>query len=261
MLELTIVDTVIRRDGAGRYCVNDLHRASGGNPKDKPGNWLANGQTKALIAELDGPAGIPAGPLATVNDGINNGTYVAELLVIAYAAWISPAFHVRVLTAYRNLVAQATLPAIPDFRNPAAAARAWAEQFEAAEALRIQTEQQAAQLALAAPRVEFAEALMNSEGTAKVGDVAKTLGLPVMKLHRALRMKGVILADNTPAAQYVDKGYFKPATHRQQVGGGERLRIYTRVTVRGIQWIRRFAQRHHDLLTPNKGAARQGAQQ
>lgn len=261
MRELTIVDTVIRRDAAGRYCLNDLHRASGGAPHHQPGKFFANKGTQALVDELQRASPNLERPINVVNDGINNGTYVAELLVIAYAAWISPAFHVRVLTAFRDSAAQPANPVIPDFRNPAAAARAWAEQFEAAEALRIQTEQQAAQLALAAPRVEFAEALMNSEGTAKVGDVAKTLGLPVMKLHRALRMKGVILADNTPAARYVDKGYFKPATHREQVGGGERLRLYTRVTVRGIQWIRRFAQRHHDLLTPNKGAARQGAQQ
>lgn len=165
----------------------------------------------------------------------------------------------EVLPAIRKTGAYSVAPALPDFQDPAAAARAWALQFEQARALRIQTEQQAAQLVLAAPKVEFADAILNSDGTAKVGEVAKTLGLPVQKLHRALRIKGVILPDNTPAAQYVDKGYFKPAPHKPYQGStGERFTFSTRVTARGIQWIRKFAERHADLLTPNKGARKAG---
>jgi len=80
----------IRQDRAGRYCLNDCHRASGGDPGKRPGEWLRNAQTQALVAEL-GPAGIPASPqpVSVINDGINNGTYICKELVYAYAMWIS----------------------------------------------------------------------------------------------------------------------------------------------------------------------------
>ena len=96
---INISDVAIRMDAEGRYCLNDLHKASGGNPNHRPGEWMRNKQTQALIAEMGG-AGIPAGPVSTLNDGATNGTYVAKELVYAYAMWISPAFHLKVIRAY-----------------------------------------------------------------------------------------------------------------------------------------------------------------
>lgn len=97
-LSLTIAGTGIRTDEAGRFCINDLHRLSGGHPSHHPGEWIRNERTRALINET-GRAENSAGPLATVNDGSNNGTYVAKELVNAYAMWISPAFQLKVIRA------------------------------------------------------------------------------------------------------------------------------------------------------------------
>ncbi|MBB2157031.1 KilA-N domain-containing protein [Gluconacetobacter diazotrophicus] len=101
---LTILSISVRQDAEGRYCLNDCHRASGGDPNKRPGEWLRNAQSKALIVELEGDAGISAGPVNTLNDGKNNGTYVAKELVYAYAMWISPAFHLTVIRAFDALV-------------------------------------------------------------------------------------------------------------------------------------------------------------
>jgi hypothetical protein len=134
MTDLVIQETYIRRDDDGRYCLNDLHRASGGHKRHRPGYWLTNAQTKALAAELKGGAGNPAGPIATLNDGINNGTYVAKELVYAYAMWISPAFALKVIRTYDALV-QAQIDKLNDLSHRRA--RAEIEYLEAeAEASR-----------------------------------------------------------------------------------------------------------------------------
>ena len=127
MNALIIANTQIRRDAAGRYCLNDLHQASGGEMKHKPANWLRLDQTAELVRELEGesvqgacsdlsrPPGT-GGAVETVNDGFVNGTYAVKELVYAYAMWISAKFHLHVIRAYDALVQQATAPApVPGF--------------------------------------------------------------------------------------------------------------------------------------------------
>jgi len=111
---LTIISTAIRQDAEGRYCLNDCHKASGGDASKAPGQWMVNKQTQALIAELTDveiptspsvtDAGIPASPVSSIKGGSNQGTYVAKELVYAYAMWISPAFHLKVIRAFDAMV-------------------------------------------------------------------------------------------------------------------------------------------------------------
>jgi hypothetical protein len=99
MNELVVCETYIRQDDDGRYCLNDLHKASGGRAEHRPGHFLRNKQAKALIRELGG-----AQICASVIHGDGGGTYVAKELVYAYAMWISPAFHVKVIRTYDALM-------------------------------------------------------------------------------------------------------------------------------------------------------------
>ena len=101
MTDLVIQETHIRREDDGRYCLNDLHRASGGNPNHRPGEFLRNKQTKAMVRELAATAEIPA---VQSHEGAAGGSYVAKELVYAYAMWISPAFALKVIRTYDALV-------------------------------------------------------------------------------------------------------------------------------------------------------------
>jgi len=107
-LALNISNTPIRQDLEGRYCLNDLHKASGGELKHRPGLWMENQQTKDLVMELEkDEAGIPASKISAISilrgRGIQ-GTYAVKELVYAYAMWISPAFTLKVIHAYDSLV-------------------------------------------------------------------------------------------------------------------------------------------------------------
>ncbi|WP_051543192.1 KilA-N domain-containing protein [Thiothrix lacustris] len=94
MKDLIVANITIQQDAEGRYCLNDLHKASGEEKRHRPNYWLSNKQTKDLIAEL-GKAGIPA--FSTTQ---NLGTFVVKELVYYYAMWISPEFHIRVIRTY-----------------------------------------------------------------------------------------------------------------------------------------------------------------
>ena len=93
----------IRTDEEGRFCLNDLHKAAGGENRHRPSMWLSNDHTKGVVAVLE--AGNPASnPVATIKGRGKTGTYVSEDLVYSCAMWISPAFHVKVVQAYRSMV-------------------------------------------------------------------------------------------------------------------------------------------------------------
>lgn len=124
-----------------------------------------------------------------------------------------------------------------------------------AQALRLAAEQQEqielqqAALEAARPKVVYADAMLNADGTVLVRDAAKTIGVPVRKLEKALREKGVILPDNAPAARYVAQGYFKESLHHFDTNTrGRQLSRVARVTGRGLEFLRRFVERHADLF-------------
>ena len=92
------------------YALNDLHTASGGKSKHQPSFFIRLDTTKALIAEIEKDNQ----HALKIIRGTNGGTYACEELVIAYAMWISPKFHLIVLRAFlamhRNQPQQLALP-------------------------------------------------------------------------------------------------------------------------------------------------------
>ena len=107
---LVIGDFSIRQDEEGRFCINDLHKASGALEKHQPAFFMRNKQTKDLIDELESEIMIckNADHKAAVNTikgkGLEQGTYVVKEIVYAYAMWISPKFHLMVIRAYDSMV-------------------------------------------------------------------------------------------------------------------------------------------------------------
>ena len=85
--------SIRQRDGI-LYCLNDLHSASGGKPRHKPGMFIRRAEVKEFVSES-------ADTLRSIR-GANGGIYACRELALAYAAWISSSFHLHVLRAFLN---------------------------------------------------------------------------------------------------------------------------------------------------------------
>lgn len=79
------------------YCLNDLHKASGGASKHQPAFWLRQQQIQEVIAELQAEG---REVVKVVNGGKNRGTFVCKELVYAYATWISAKFFLLVIRTF-----------------------------------------------------------------------------------------------------------------------------------------------------------------
>lgn len=104
---LNIAGTSVRQMG-GLYSLNDLHKASGEELRHRPIEFIRLDQTQDLIGELE-KGGDSHRFLNTVK-GRNGGTYACKELVIAYAAWISAAFHLKVIRVFLDVAQSQTEP-------------------------------------------------------------------------------------------------------------------------------------------------------
>ena len=115
MSNLTILKTSMRQSD-NLYSLNDLHIASGNDPKHRPTYFVKNQQTQDLVNEIERCENSHIA-IKVVKGGRNpelQGTWVCEELVLSYAMWISPKFHLIVLRAFlamqRNQPQQLSLP-------------------------------------------------------------------------------------------------------------------------------------------------------
>ncbi|UXN34355.1 KilA-N domain-containing protein [Avibacterium paragallinarum] len=100
MPNLTILNTSIRTLN-GLYSLNDFHKASGTKEHLRPSKFIRNDQTKDLIAEIEKDQSPNLGlACKSLRGGLNAGVWDCEELVLSYAMWISPKFHLMVLRAF-----------------------------------------------------------------------------------------------------------------------------------------------------------------
>lgn len=118
---------------------------------------------------------------------------------------------------------------------------------EALAALLIEVEQKEQleqQLALAAPKIAFAQAVAVSQNSVSFSQAAKFLKLPGMegrnKLMARLKTDKILRTNREPYQQHIDAGYFEVEPQTYEAGEkGKRLAGTTRVTGKGLEWLAR----------------------
>lgn len=119
---------------------------------------------------------------------------------------------------------------LPDFSNPAAAARAWAEQYEQRQAA-----QQA--LAIAAPKVEFVDKYVQSTGLKGFRQTAKLLKANEARFREFLLDKKIMYrmgGEWQAYQQHIDAGRFEVKTDTAENGHAFNQ---TKFTPKGVTWV------------------------
>lgn len=249
---IIIAGTQIRCDHEGRFCINDLHRASGGHKRHQPSNWVSLQQTQALIGAIERKMAQEGGDcfIAPLVSRQGLGSFGVKSLVYAYAMWISPEFNLRVIEAYDALQMdklrqrEPNSIVLPDFNDPVAAARAWADKAEKVRALASLAKEQGEHLKAAIPALEFHAAVANSKDSVTIGQFAKLMGTGELRLFELLRREQILITGsarhNLPYQKHIDAERFRVIENAfEDEKGRVHLRFQTRITPKGQLWLQR----------------------
>lgn len=152
---------------------------------------------------------------------------------------ISPGFTATMLDRWQEREKSVNLP---DFTNPAAAARAWAEQYE-------KRQQAEAQLALSGPKAAFFDQFIRVDESLGFRQLCKMLKAKEPEFRQFLlernimqRIGGALM----PPQHHIEAGYF---TLHGGVGENRHTWSQARFTARGVKWVADLWVKHLSSLS------------
>lgn len=156
-------------------------------------------------------------------------------------AQLCPEFTAKLVDRWQELESKQEI-ALPDFSNPAAAARAWAEQFELRQAANEA-------LAIAAPKVEFVDKYVDATGLKGFRQTAKLLGANEARFREFLIDRKIMYrlgGEWLPYHHHIDAGRFDVKTGKASTG---RVFNEAKFTPKGITWIAGLWAQHNLKVT------------
>lgn len=153
--------------------------------------------------------------------------YHADILVSGYEV----KYRAAIIKRWHELEAKQPM-VLPDFTNPAIAARAWADEVEQ-KMIALQ------KIEADKPKVEFAERVRNMEGACSVGNFAKAIGMGRNRFFRKLREDGILMKNNLPYQHYIDDSRFVviEQTPFTDSNGKSHPAFTTYITGKGQVWL------------------------
>ncbi len=161
-------------------------------------------------------------------------SYSYDIQAVVYDAWEKA----------EKALLQSSVITLPNFLNPAEAAKAWAVEYEQ----KVESQKQLAiaqdMVAEALPKIESFDMLMDCNKTFSVLETSKLLEVGQHKLFKALRKHGYISEANVPYERFCvnGTGLFKvklSKPFRNQHTGAIEVTRGTEVTAKGVEYLRR----------------------
>jgi len=134
--QLTVFDSekeieLIEKDGL--YSLTDLWKQSGRNESKTPSKWLMQRSSNEFIEHIKQRKNSSSSVISIIKHGEQKGTFAHWQIALAYAKYLSPELHAKVNQVFKEKLEEDKKYQLPDFSNPAEAARAWADQYEVSQ--------------------------------------------------------------------------------------------------------------------------------
>lgn len=185
-----------------------------------------------------------------VQGGSKQGTWMHETIALDFAQWLSVDFKLWCNDRIKEVLTKGAsyLQGLPNFNNPAEAARAWADVYEKKLQLEERTELQQKELQMAAPKVDYYENVLSSKTTYNTNQIAKELGMSAISLNKRLHQLGVQYKQGETwllYAKYQNKGYTKTNTYWYNTNSGEKgTSMQTVWSEKGREFIHEIIAKH-----------------
>lgn len=145
-------------------------------------------------------------------------------------AGYDPSARMRIIKRWQDLEAKVETPTLPDFNDPVAAARAWADAKESEQQALVKLEE-------AKPAVEFHQRVGVAEDCHTIDEVAKLFRAGPRKLRQWMRDQKILRLDGLPASGPMDRGYFRVIEKPVNLPFGHKLHRQVLVTGKGLVWL------------------------
>lgn len=175
----------------------------------------------------------------------------ATLMAMSYSPAISAAVYDKMTElelSWSESLKEVT-PALPNFSNPAEAARAWALEYERSEQLALMVEQKETLLIEQAPKVEFMDTFIEADGALGIQAAARLLRMNMRELgHWMVDEKLCFRRQpaNTliPYSTKIDQGLFVVKTGLRPGSEGPHAFEQMKITTKGLAYISENAPKY-----------------
>ncbi len=144
----------------------------------------------------------------------------------------SPEFTAVIVDRWQELESQQ--PKLPQSK------REWIE-FALEQEKQLEVSRQ--QLAIAAPKAEFADAIAGDDKGVKLGQFAKSIGIGPRKIFTILRELRILMTGydrhNLPYQEYIERGYFSVKQGTYETNSETRISHTSLITGKGEIWLRK----------------------
>lgn len=165
---------------------------------------------------------------------------LTETLLTGYSA----SARLKVIRRWHELEEQVVTPTVllPNFNDPAIAARAWADEVEQKQAALVQAQQATEQLAIAAPKAEALDRIAAGDENVTLTQAAKILSIKRDTLTQWLHANGWVYRQNGSWVAYdaqirTGRLAYKEAKYTDDTTGQEVHRPYCHITPKGLTWL------------------------